>query len=524
MGRKILDFTKDSYLVSIPFIYAILLSFSLAFGFLTPDSWDYLLLSNNLSINGQCQIVNQNSYFLCGYSYLINLLSLNSDLSSLFISSKFINYILFCFCFLILFKTKINKSFLFIFFLNPITLKIFHYTWSETLMISSLISVYALTIFSINNPIISKKINFYLLLVLLIGLSSRYFFAPFVLLLFISFLIFYGYKKLKSIFLPYAITGIIFIIFLTFNFFETGSIFNTVRPINLIPINYLFIDFFRAAFVIILFFIPLIFISIFVNFFFLKNASLDKSYIFTENNRRSFNEDNILIFFGFSTLVFTFCVRLFLEFDGFNPRTIGFQLVILFTGLFNKFFHSNYLNLQHLRPLQIIFSGVILLLASHPGLYYSKLYKVNPLNAYGEIRNFQTKLSEPKNTIDIYFYPENFINAMSPSLNLYSINKRNLIFGLPPYSPRESKVDIVNKIIIASLDTGIENCRVRFDGIYSKSQLINILNKSVHSNTLYLLSELPIDENLYSKNISKALLNTYDSKNFSCKNFINYIN
>jgi len=103
MGRKILDFTKDSYLVSIPFIYAILLSFSLAFGFLTPDSWDYLLLSNNLSINGQCQIVNQNSYFLCGYSYLINLLSLNSDLSSLFISSKFINYILFCFCFLLMF-------------------------------------------------------------------------------------------------------------------------------------------------------------------------------------------------------------------------------------------------------------------------------------------------------------------------------------------------------------------------------------------------------------------------------------
>ena len=41
------------------------------------------------------------------------------------------------------------------------------------------------------------------------------------------------------------------------------------------------------------------------------------------------------------------------------------------------------------------------------------------------------------------------------------------------------------KLHSASLESGIQNCRINFNGVCARNKLINILNKRVHTNTFF---------------------------------------
>ena len=120
---------------------AIFLIFSAAyatlFGFVSPDSWDYVRLTESLVAVNFCKI--DEKYFVvfpCGYPIALALTSFSQEPSTIIIISKFTNagLLLASFlCFRQLFSQRQFFSALII--VAPSTISISHYTWSENLFL-----------------------------------------------------------------------------------------------------------------------------------------------------------------------------------------------------------------------------------------------------------------------------------------------------------------------------------------------------------------------------------------------------
>src|SRR5215813_12568068 len=135
-SRECWHSTKTAYLLAIFVVLALGATIAAAFGFLTHDSWNYLLLAQSLRRGEGCSIAGAYfSMFPCGYPLALALTAPSADIASLMISSKGTNVILLFFTFLLLRRTFRNVLVPTFVVVNPFTIGLFLYTWSENLFL-----------------------------------------------------------------------------------------------------------------------------------------------------------------------------------------------------------------------------------------------------------------------------------------------------------------------------------------------------------------------------------------------------
>ncbi|MFN3808773.1 hypothetical protein, partial [Asticcacaulis sp.] len=110
--------------------------FAIVFGYLSPDSWYYILIAQGLREGHGCALYGHYlSAYPCGYPALLALTAPTSDLPVMMVSSKITNLLLMGLsltCVAAALRHRLAAAFV---VLNPITLHLFMYTWSENLLL-----------------------------------------------------------------------------------------------------------------------------------------------------------------------------------------------------------------------------------------------------------------------------------------------------------------------------------------------------------------------------------------------------
>lgn len=298
-------------------------------GYISPDSWVYLHLAQSISM-GEGLTLN-NGYFAIfpvGYPLLIALISgFSSNIYTLIVASKVLNFILALLSYNYANKIFKNKIIAMLLVLSPLYLTVFKYTWSENLFYASIIpSIYYLIKLN-EKPYI--KYCIYLTFFLTLAVSSRYFSGPLIFLIFIGYILVYGRKDLVLKFIPFFISGFIFIAYQFFNKKLTGYSSGMPRIEAAESIKLIFYSFISSS-------IKLTFaalIPIFLIFFLQKiKYKFDKKYL-------------LIFFIGISYLILHLVIRSFSHYDLFGSRILGLGILFVVFSIvslvFNKFKFNN---------------------------------------------------------------------------------------------------------------------------------------------------------------------------------------
>ncbi|MFC0397213.1 hypothetical protein [Paraburkholderia rhizosphaerae] len=193
-----------------------------AFGFMTVDSWNYLYLAQSILQGNGCTV--DGAYFAtfpCGYPLAIALTAPSHEIASLLLSSKATNLILALGGFRLLMKTFRNVLVPALIIVNPLSIGLYQFTWSENLFLFAFCgAVYAISRIQRSEK---RYRNVALLaMFLMIGCSARYFFAPFAAFIFIGAWLAYGrYTALRA--LPgFVASAVVFVAYQQFNVHMTG--------------------------------------------------------------------------------------------------------------------------------------------------------------------------------------------------------------------------------------------------------------------------------------------------------------
>ncbi len=178
--------TPPAYLAAAALVAVTMTVISVLFGYLSPDSWFYILIAQGLRQGHGCAL--HGAYlgvYPCGYPLALALTAPAADTATLMISSKITNLILLGADFWFIWKASRNILVATVVALNPVTLLIALYTWSENLELFCMCgAIYALTRIGAGDRLWRDRAL--LALVLTIGCFTRYFFGPFAFLLFIA--------------------------------------------------------------------------------------------------------------------------------------------------------------------------------------------------------------------------------------------------------------------------------------------------------------------------------------------------
>ncbi len=296
------------------------------FGFVSEDSWNYLYIASSIR-NGQgCAIDGQYfAIFPCGYPLLLALTAPSTDMVNLIISSKFTNLLLMTASLWLVAKEVSNVVFLTALFVNPVTLHIFEWTWSENLFLFTCCA----TFFCISRLARGDQSSRHLMglgLALLLGCSSRYFFAPYCVVIFLATYLAYGRQVALKALPAFMLAGVFFLGYLFFNQWMTGFGTGIKRTPASETWSYLTSNFVWAFAKLSL----LVFMSILV-FFGMSRKLIERS----PHADISMDAKRVCIFWaslGLGYLLLAYVLRLRTFFDLFGPRTIGYGVVFLWAA------------------------------------------------------------------------------------------------------------------------------------------------------------------------------------------------
>ena len=318
------------YLIAVTGLLAVFALLAVLFGYISVDSWYYMLLAQALRHGQGCSLHGEYSaVYPCGYPTILALTAPVATPAVMMISSKIINLILLAASFWFILKASRHVFMAALVILNPVTLIIGMYTWSENLLLFCFCStVFAISQIHADN----RKIASYVLLTafLILGCSARYIFGPFAFLLFLCVWPAFGRQTALRVFPCFCIAGIAFIVYQVFNHELTG--FSTGMPRVAAP---------EAPLLLIRQFL----IALGVNGLGIIIAAVLLTGIsFRQLSRVRGGEAArpaalfiTLAGIGFLTLAFT--LRLRTQFDPYNTRTIGYGIVLALAGLVGLFVH-----------------------------------------------------------------------------------------------------------------------------------------------------------------------------------------
>lgn len=192
------------------------------------DSWAYLSLAQSL-VHGEGCLLDGRYFavFPCGYAIAIAVFPVSDALPALLAVSKFSNFVLAALSFFLICRVRNEVLLASFLILNPLTLHLYQYTLSENLFLLAV----AGTIFATDRIHAGRNIPAYQLLLaafLLAGCSARYFFGPYLSVLFVATPLAYGRRTALAAAPSYVVAAIAFTAYLVFNMsmlgFATGEL------------------------------------------------------------------------------------------------------------------------------------------------------------------------------------------------------------------------------------------------------------------------------------------------------------
>ncbi|HEY3597138.1 MAG TPA: hypothetical protein VGL08_06465 [Paraburkholderia sp.] len=297
-----------------------------AFGFLTVDSWNYLHLAQSIRDGNGCTV--DGSYFAifpCGYPLAIALTAPSNDIASLLVSSKATNLILAFAGFWFLMKTFRNALVPALVIINPPSMGLYQYTWSENLFLFAFCgAAYAIT--RIHRGETPYRSVLALALFLVIGCSARYFFAPFAAVIFIGAWLAYGRRTAITALPAFVASALFFVAYQKFNIDMTG--FGTGIPRIPAPetFGFLMVKFILQLGKEIVWFgvAALLFLWLARKHW---SWSLQSSEAIPgESDARACR---LLLFSGIGFLLLAFYLRTRTQYDLYSPRTVSYGLMFV---------------------------------------------------------------------------------------------------------------------------------------------------------------------------------------------------
>ncbi len=325
--------------------------FAIVFGYLSPDSWFYMLIAEGLRHGKGCAMHGDYlGVYPCGYPLALALTAPAADHATLMVSSKITNLLLLFGSFWFTWKASRNILVAVTVALNPITLLIALYTWSENLELFCTCGVfYALA--RVNDaeaarpkivgpfdwrrdtlPFVRHDWKSLVLLsgVLTLGCFTRYFFGPFAFLLFVAAGLSYGRILALRALPAFAVAAIAYAGYQGFNLLMTG--YTTGMPRVPAPESaYLLIKTFsdavrhdgwhvlKAAAILLVLSLPLI--------------SFSRAKAAPDRQAGAL----MILYAGIAFIGLAFVLRVRTLFDPFDTRTIGFGIVFIVAGLVGRF-------------------------------------------------------------------------------------------------------------------------------------------------------------------------------------------
>ncbi|MGF6415764.1 hypothetical protein [Paraburkholderia sp. MM5482-R1] len=320
--------TKWAYAAAIFLVLGISAGWASTFGYLTIDSWNYLHLAQSIRDGQGCSV--RGAYFAtfpCGYPLVIALTAPSTEIGALIVSSKVTNLILLFVGFFFLMKTFRNVLVPVLIVVNPFTIELYQYTWSENLfLLAFCASIYAISRIAHNGS--SRWYAVLLACTLIVGCSSRYFFAPFSVVIFAAAWISYGRTTAIRALPAFVAAAIFFLGYQKFNVVATG--FPTGTPRIPAPETFVFL-LFR-------------FIRQVGKEFILTGALLlillwglkrTRGWASASGSRARVDAQpcRLLALSGAGYLLLAFYLRTLTQYDIYSPRTVSYGLVFVIAAL-----------------------------------------------------------------------------------------------------------------------------------------------------------------------------------------------
>ena len=321
MNRGLSDFLAVAIVAAACAAYAIL------FGFINTDSWYYVQLARSLRVGEGCSLGGHYfAVFPCGYPAMLALVAPSADFSAIMMASKLVNFCLLLASFACL-RAFVGVSWVAGFIaIAPATLLIATYTWSENLFLLST----SLVLLLLKRLDRSAGVGGVVLLAiaLLIGVSARYFFAPYAFALWLGTLVLYGRRTALRSLPAFFVVALGYVAYSLLNQHLTGYATGIERRPSTETLTFL------------------------VSHFLWKVGTLDLAWTLAvlatllalagrslrwqsprEALRGASREMLFIVWAGGAFLLLALMLRIRAQYDLFSTRTIGPGLVFLLAGL-----------------------------------------------------------------------------------------------------------------------------------------------------------------------------------------------
>ncbi len=302
-------------------------AYAALFGFVSPDSWYYVQIARSLRLGEGCSV--EGHYFAvfpCGYPGALALLTPSTDFATIILFSKVVNAGMLLASFACL-RAFVGVGWVAAFIvIAPATLLNATYTWSENLFLLST-SLVLLLLKRLNRSPGIGGVTL-LAMALLIGVSSRYYFAPYAFALWLGVLVLYGRQTALWSLPAFAVAAAGYVAYSWFNMALTGFATGTERYASAESLMFLISHFLWKIGTLDLFST----LAVLATMMLLARRALQWQPI-PQAVRGASREMRLIVWAGGTFLLLAFILRLQAQYQLFNTRTIGPGLVLLVGGL-----------------------------------------------------------------------------------------------------------------------------------------------------------------------------------------------
>ncbi|MGN6422084.1 MAG: hypothetical protein ACTHLA_02115 [Asticcacaulis sp.] len=321
--------TSRLYIGSIAVLLLLTAGLAIAFGYISVDSWYYMLLAQGLRDGHPLQLHGQYmAVYPLGYPALLALTAPLARPEVMMITAKLVNIALLGADAWLIWRASGHVLMATLVAINPVSLVIAMYSWSENL---ELFAICASLYLIIRLSEASNRLQLVLLAgALIVGVFARYFFSPFAFLLFIAVLVVFGRKVAWRVFPAFCAAGAVYLAYQGINWAVTG--YATGMPRHPAPeASLLLIREFLAA----------------VGWNGLKIAIAAGllvgiarlgagAELAGADFGRTRKASALVLGAGLAFLGLAFALRMRTYFDPFNTRTIGYGLVLVAAALVGR--------------------------------------------------------------------------------------------------------------------------------------------------------------------------------------------
>ncbi len=334
-------------------------------GFVSPDSWTYLMMAESVRSIESCSISGEYvAYHPCGYPALIALASVLTG-GDLHLAAKALNALFLAGSGWMVYRASNNAVFGFLYAVNPIALAIAHYTWSENAFLAATAMVFLALVRMASTK---GSVTYHGLLIagLLLGVSSRYYFAPYALLVFIVAWAIFGTALAKRVFPWFCVAAAVFLGNLALNWKLTGHPTGLDRippPETITFLGFSYIGYLTEG----------------SAKFLMGTAFLVALAVYGYIRRRHIAAESaaaapayrFMVWLGLSYLFLALILRLITQYDIYDERTVGLGLVFILSAVLGKALAQA--GKPVLTTLAVALTAALSLLTSHAQLYSDML-------------------------------------------------------------------------------------------------------------------------------------------------------